>query len=143
MLGTRNRQCELSVVMPKPSKLKLAPLPPSDESPGERLARIHRERGFTKNELAEKTGLVQTLVSDYERGKLRLNADMILRFARALEVSTDDLLQPSGPKTARKPSRKVLRRLEQIEKLPTRQQTMLLRTIDTFLENAVFRAARR
>jgi len=63
---------------------------------------------------------VQTLVSDYERGKPRLNADMILRFARALEVSTDDLLQPSGPKTARKPSRKVLRRLEQIEKLPQR-----------------------
>jgi len=41
---------------------------------------------------AGKTGLVQTLVSDYERGKLCLNADMILRFATALEVSTDELL---------------------------------------------------
>jgi len=130
-------------VLPKPSKLKLMPLPPSDESPGQRLARLRRERGFTQNELAEKTGLVQTLVSDYERGKLRLNADMILRFSTALEVSTDDLLQPSGPKTLRKPSRKVLRRLEQIEKLPARQQLTLLRTIDTFLENAVLRSARR
>ncbi len=93
-------------VMPKPSKLTLAPLPHSDESAGQRLARIRRERGFTQVELAEKTGLVQTLVSDYERGKLRLNADMILRFATALEVSTDDLLQPAGPKATRKPSRK-------------------------------------
>ena len=68
-------------VMPKASKLNLMPLPPSDETPGRRLARIRRERGFTQIELAEQTGLVQTLVSDYERGKLRLNTDMIFRFA--------------------------------------------------------------
>jgi hypothetical protein len=30
----------------------------------------------------------------------------------------------------------VLRRLERIEDLPAGQQTVLLRTIDTFLENA-------
>ncbi len=130
-------------VMPKPSKLKLMPLPHSDESTGQRLARIRRERGFTQIELAEKTGMVQTLVSDYERGKLRLNADTILRFATALEISTDALLQPSGPVESKKPSRKVLRRLEQIEALPLGQQTTLLRTIDTLLEGAAARAARR
>ena len=129
--------------MPKASRLKLAPLPASDETAGGRLARIRRERGFTQKEMAEKTGLIQTLVSDYERGKLRLNADMILRFARALEVSTDELLQPAGPRPSKKPSRKVLRRLEQIEALPAGQQTMLLKTIDMFLQNAAFKAARR
>jgi transcriptional regulator with XRE-family HTH domain len=129
-------------VMPKASKLQLMPLPASDETPGQRLARIRRERGFTQIELAEKTGMVQTLVSDYERGKLRLNADMILRFATALEVSTDALLQPDGPVESKKPSRKVLRRLEQIEALPLAQQTALL-TIYTFLEGAAARAARR
>jgi len=61
----------------------------------------------------------------------------------ALEITTDELLQPGGPKPARKPSRKVLRRLEQIEALPSPQQSVLLKTIDTFLENAAFRAARR
>jgi transcriptional regulator with XRE-family HTH domain len=132
-----------ALVMPKASKLKLMPLPQSDETPGQRLARIRRERGFTQIELAEKTGLVQALVSDYERGKLRLNADMILRFATALEVSTDALLQPDGPVESKKPSRRVLRRLEQIEALPPAQQSALLRTIDTFLEGAAARAARR
>src|SRR5271168_4795034 len=129
--------------MPRASTLSLTPLPPSDETPGERLARIRRERGFTQKELADKTGLIQTLVSDYERGKLRLNADMILRFAAALEVSTDELLQPGGPRPARKPSRKVLRRLELIEALPERQQMTLLRTIDIFLENQTLKSARR
>ena len=129
-------------VMPRASKLTLMPLPKSDETPGQRLARIRRERGFTQIELAEKTGLVQTLVSDYERGKLRLNADMILRFATALEISTDALLQPAGPVESKRPSRRVLRRLEQIESLPSTQQIALLRTIDTFLEGAAVRAAR-
>jgi transcriptional regulator with XRE-family HTH domain len=129
--------------MPKASKLNLMPLPPSDETPGQRLARIRRERGFTQIELAEKTGLVQTLVSDYERGKLRLNADMILRLATALEVSTDDLLQPAAPRESKITSRKVLRRLERIEALQPAQQTVLLRTIDTFLEGAAAQSARR
>lgn len=126
----------LASVMPKPSKLALTPLPPSDETPGQRLARLHRERGFTQVELAERTGLVQTLVSDYERGKLRLNAGMILRFAAALEVSTDDLLQPvSGPKPARKTSRRVLQRLERIEALPAHVQTTVLKSLDLMLKS--------
>ncbi len=126
----------LASVMPKPSKLALAPLPPSDETPGQRLARLRRERGFTQNELADRTGLVQTLVSDYERGKLRLNADMILRFAAALDVSTDDLLQPAiGAKPQRKPSRRVLQRLERIEALPSHLQTTVLKSLDLMLKS--------
>jgi len=131
-------------VMARPSRLKLKPIPQGGESLGQRLARLRKERGFTQKELAEKTGLIQALVSDYECDKLRLNADMILRIAAALEISTDELLQPGGSKRpARKPSRRVLRRLEQIEALPSSQQTVLLKTIDTFLENAILRAARR
>jgi len=131
-------------VMPRPSRLKLKPIAQSEESLGRRLARLRKERGFTQKELAEKTGLIQALISDYERDKLRLNAKMVLRMATALEITTDELLQPAGPKQpARKPSRRVLRRLEQIEALPSSQQMILLKTIDTFLENAALRAARR
>ena len=127
--------------MPRVSRLKLPPLELGGETIGERVARLRKERGFTQKELALKTGLIQALI--YERDKLRLNAEMILRFTAALEITTDELLQPGGPKPARKPSRRVLRRLEQIEALPSPQQSVLLKTIDTFLENAAFRAARR
>lgn len=122
--------------MPKPSKLALAPLPASNETPGQRLARLRRERGFTLVELAYRTGLVQALVSDFERGKLRRNADMILRFSTALDVSTDDLLQPSsGPKPARKTSRRVPQRLERIEALPAHVQTTVLKSLDLMLKS--------
>src|SRR5438552_14550494 len=116
------------VAMSRVSRLQPTPIPQGDESLGQRLARLRKERGFTQKELAEKTGLIQALISDYERDKLRLNAETVLRMATALEITTDELLQPAGPKQpARKPSRRVLRRLEQIEALPSSQQMILLK----------------
>jgi hypothetical protein len=68
----------------------------------------------------EKIGIVQTLVTDYENDRLRLTAKMAVRFALPLDVSMDELLHPNVAKAnSRKPSRKVLRRLEQIEALPS------------------------
>lgn len=130
--------------MPRVSRLQLPPLEGLKEEPlGERIARLRKLRGYSQTDLAERIGIIQALVSDYETGKLRLTAEMVLRFANALEVTTDELLQPAGPKPSRKPSRKVLRRLERIESLPPRQQSTLLRTIDTFLEANALRSGRR
>jgi len=110
-----------------------------DETFGQRLARLRKERGFTQVEIAERVGIIQALVSDYERNKLRLNAELVVRFAAALEISTDELLKPKGSRATlrRKPSLRMLRRLEKIESLPANQQSTLLKTIDTFLRGAV------
>jgi transcriptional regulator with XRE-family HTH domain len=130
--------------MPRVSRLELPPLDLGKETLGQRITRIRKERGFTQVELAERIGTIQTLVCDYEKDRLRLSAEMALRFALALEISVDELLRPKSSKTvSRQPSRKVLRRLEQIESLPGTQQSVLLKTIDTFLENAALKSARR
>lgn len=122
--------------MPRVSRLKLPPLEGSEESIGERIARLRKERGDSQVELAERIGIIQALVSDYEKDKLRLSAEMAIRFARALEVTTDELLQPKKGKRRQtlKPTRKVLRRLELIESLPSNQQQTVLKTIDTMLK---------
>ncbi len=130
--------------MPRVSKLSLPPIDWGKETIGERVARIRKERGYTQVELAGKIGILQTLVTDYETDRLRLTAEMAVRFALALDVSLDELLHPKVSKTnGKKPSRKVLRRLEQIETLPGAQQSVLMKTIDTFLENAALKSARR
>jgi transcriptional regulator with XRE-family HTH domain len=130
--------------MPRVSKLSLPPIDWGQQTIGERVARIRKERGYTQVELAGKIGILQTLVTDYENDRLRLTAEMAVRFAMALDVTLDELLHPKVAKAnGKKPSRKVLRRLEQIETLPVTQQSVLLRTIDTFLENAVLKSARR
>jgi transcriptional regulator with XRE-family HTH domain len=123
--------------MPKKSTLKLPPIDFGSEGLGKRLARIRRERGFTQVQLAEQIGIIQSLVSDYETDRLKLSAEMAVRFALAMGVTTDELLYTSAKKTPGKaPSRKVLRRLEQIESLPRRKQEALIMTIDQFLSSA-------
>lgn len=107
----------------------------SGEAFGERLARIRKHRGFTQVELAERVGMIQVLISDYENGKLRPYADIAARFATALGVSTDELLglESSKQTNGSVVSRRFLRRLQKIDSLPKRDQDALLRTIDAFL----------
>lgn len=122
--------------MPQRSRLKLPPLPPSEETIGQRLSRLRKERGYTQKQMADKMGLIQALISEYERDKMRLHAEMVVRFARALGVSTDAIL---GLKTDRRrviknPSLKILRRLDKIASMPTAKQKAFLQTIDALLK---------
>ena len=79
-------------------------------------------------------------VSDYEVGKLRINpAEVALRFAAALDIPIQDLLQTDTPPEIvqqRKPSRKVLERLETDRGPARRKQDAILMTIDHFLNSA-------
>jgi transcriptional regulator with XRE-family HTH domain len=109
------------------------PLDFHGETIGQRLTQLRKQRGYTQVELAEKIGIRQVLVSAYEKDRRGLSAEMAIHFALAL----DELLRPKGKKVSgKKPSRKVLRRLEEIEKLPSHQQNYLLKTIDGFLRGA-------
>jgi len=124
-------------VMPQRSKLKLPPLNLGKETLGQRIARLRKERGYTQLELAEKMGIIQVLISDYERDKLRPHPEMSIRFAQALEVTTDELLGVKASKNdGNKPGLRILRRLKKIEALPLSQQKILLKTIDTFFKAA-------
>ena len=118
------------------TKTPRSPQAEAEETVGQRLARLRKERGWTQVELAERLGIIQSLISDYERDRLRMNPAMVVRFASALEITTDELLQTKPARTPlrRKPSLRVLRRLERIERLPLHQQNTLLKTIDGFLK---------
>lgn len=111
---------------------------------GRRLAHFRKSRGYSQRELARRVGAVQVVISDYEHGKLRLSAEMALRFATALDIPVQELLHVSKPiavEPVHRPSRRLLRRMEQIERLPRRKQRALLTTIDAFLSSATGRAA--
>lgn len=109
----------------------------SDITLGKRLALLRKERGFTQVELAEMVGAIQPIISDYERGRLRPHPDMLVSLARALNISSDELLGiESAPKPSSQVNRRFLRRLQAVDKLPKRDQEALLRTIDAFLSKS-------
>lgn len=119
--------------LPRKSEAKKA----GADTLGQRLARIRRERGLTQIELAERLGTVQPVISDYERGLLRMNGEVIIALARILSVSADELLgidQPRAVPTVK--NRRLLRRLHELDQLPQRDQQALLRTIEAFLRKA-------
>ncbi|MBK6517276.1 MAG: helix-turn-helix transcriptional regulator [Polyangiaceae bacterium] len=111
------------------------PLRPSNLSDEGSRASV-KSGGSLRSRLAKKTDLIQVLISDYENDKLRPNPDVLVRFAVALDVSTDRILGVAKP-DKRGPAlsgvSRLLRRLQQFDKLPKRDQDALLRTIDAFL----------
>lgn len=111
-----------------------------DETIHQRIARLRKHCGYTQVQLADKMGLTQALISNYEQGVLRLHSEMVARFAEALNVTTDELIGFKARKRRRngKPefSLKLVRRMQKIDALPPSQQKVLLQTIDNFLKGA-------
>ena len=108
------------------------------ETLGARIARLRREKGMTQVELAQQLQVSQPVVSDYENDVIRLPTDAVVQVAELLGVSADELL---GIKTAARAvgggnsikNRRLYRRMQEIEKLPRRDQEALLRTIEAFI----------
>lgn len=109
-----------------------------DESLGERVARLRREKGLTQEELAVALDVTQPVVSDYERGRLRLHGELIVQLTAILGVSADDLLglQASKARNGAVKNRRLLRQVQELEKLPKRDQQAVIRTIEAFLAKA-------
>ena len=123
--------------MPKRATITKPPLDYNGETIGQRLARLRKERGFTQVELAGQLGTRQTLITAYETDRRALSAEMAVHLALALDVSTDELLHPKVRKrAAKKPSLKIVRRMEQIEQLPENKQTFILTALDSLLRGA-------
>jgi len=57
------------------------------------LRRVRRERGLSQEALAEATGLSTNFVGEMERGLKAPGLGVIVRLARALDVSIHELLQ--------------------------------------------------
>ena len=126
--------------MPKRATISKLALNYDGETVGQRLARLRKERGFTQVELAEQLGTRQSLITAYETDRRALSAEMAVQLAIALDVSTDDLLHPkTAKKKAKKPSLKIIRRMEQIEQLPENKQSFILTALDSLLRGAAIR----
>lgn len=110
---------------------------PTDEKAiGGALRDARRKRGITQKELADKLEMDQSVLSRYERGQIRVHGALLATFAKALGVSSDEIL--GLQKTKEQPTikdRRFLRRLHQIDGLPRRQKDALLTTIDALLKS--------
>ena len=73
------------------------------------------------------------MISGYEHGSLRLHGELIVELTKILDVTADQLLGLQETKNGTVKNRRLLRKLQQLEQLPRRDQQALMRTIEAFL----------
>ena len=119
----------------KAQSAEVIPLP-DDKAFGRRLKEIRKRQGVSQVDLAQRLGIHQSLISQYERGYLRLHGALLVRLAQALQTTPDEILTvreiPSNG-DEHPIDRRFLRRLKKVDKLSAHQQKLLLGTIDAFL----------
>lgn len=99
-----------------------------------RLRELRQSRGIKQMELAETVGVQQSVLSESERGDVRLHGALLVRLAKALKVSADEILGLKEAEHQRPINGRVLRRLERIETLTRSKQRVVLEMLDAFLE---------
>jgi transcriptional regulator with XRE-family HTH domain len=112
---------------------------PDDKAFGRRLQEIRKRRGLSQVDVAQRLGIHQSLISQYERGYLRLHGALLVRLAQALHTTPDEILavrEAGGNGDGHVVDRRFLRRLQRIDRLTPHQKKLLLGTIDAFLSKA-------
>ena len=109
---------------------------PDENAFGRRVQEIRKRRGLSQVEVAQRLGIHQSLVSQYERGYLRLHGALVVRLAQVLRTTPDEILAVNNAKASGDDQvldRRFLRRLQKIGRLTPHQKKILLGTIDAFL----------
>jgi len=103
----------------------------------QRLAKMRQDSGITQVEMAKKLKTTQSIVSRYERGELRIHAELLLELSKILGVTPNDILGVGKKDAANgKIPRRFLSRLRNVHLLTKREQDTLAQTLDLFFKGA-------
>ena len=106
---------------------------------GKRLAALRKAAGYTQVELAKELGVSQRMISHYEGHTEYPPASLLPTLANVLGVTTDEMLGIKPLKKNRAPDSRLLRRMQQIEKLSVPKKRQIMQMIDTVIENEQLR----
>ena len=108
---------------------------------GARLARLREDAGLSQVQLAEKLGVSQQAVAQWERKTAAVRSDTLAKLAEALGVSGDALLDaPKAKRTTGAPLGRARSAFEKVSALPRRQQDKIIAVVETFVaQNATAR----
>jgi transcriptional regulator with XRE-family HTH domain len=101
------------------------------ESFPQRLVKIRKDRGLSQYDLADLTGISQRMIVHYEKHSKKIDAGVLVKLAKALKVSVDELMGYKAVKNKETLDRNVVRKARMLEELPTEAKKSVLRMIDT------------
>ncbi len=106
---------------------------------GKRLVMLRLERGLTQVDLAKLIDSSQRSISSYETVAELPPAAVLVKLAKVLQVSTDELLGLQPPKVATKPyedpeTRRLWKKFQQVRDLPIKDQRAVIRLVNSLVD---------
>lgn len=103
---------------------------------GQRLKEIRLGRGLTQQELGDMVDVSNRVVAYYEQEDAQPPGPLLVDLARALLVTTDELLgmEPLKEKITPKQAR-LRKRLQRVEELPAADQRAVLKFVDALVDS--------
>ena len=101
---------------------------------GKRIAKYRNDVGYSQRKLAADLNISQQLLAAYELGQRRIHVYLFSKIAKALYVSTDELLGFKNNISKPGPASKIQRRLDQIQDLPKTKQKIIFDLLDSYLQ---------
>lgn len=127
--------------MPRPRKKP----PAKRETIGDRIRRFRLACGLTQTELGRRVGVTQRVVTYYEVQGLSPSSALLLKLAKTLGVTTDELMgsdpRPRPPQDDATVSLSVWRRIKKLQVLPPNDRKAILKMIDLMASEAAKRKA--
>ncbi len=100
---------------------------------GQQITKIRKEKAMTREELADIIGTSAPIVGRYERDEVTPSVEVALRIANALGVSLDFLV---GNSSSAVKDKKMMYRIELLQKMGTQERERILYVLDTLLKDA-------
>lgn len=105
---------------------------------GKRLADLRKQRGITQTQLADLIGSTQRNISHYETVAELPPANVVVKIAKALQVSADDLLGINKKATIAKVKedpevQRLWKKFQQVRQLPEKDQRAVIRLINSLV----------
>ena len=105
---------------------------------GSKITQLRKAKNWSQGELADKIEASRAIIGKYERNENLLSIEMVVKIAKAFDVSVDFLL---GEGEYASYDKDTIRRIQDIEKLAGNTKTKIFDIIDTYLRDAKTRQA--
>jgi len=99
---------------------------------GNKIAVLRKEKGLSRDALGKTVGTSGAVIGRYERDEITPSVEIARKIADALDVSLDYL---TGSTSFAIKDKKMLYRLELIEKIDKNQRATILEVVDSLLQS--------
>lgn len=100
---------------------------------GNKIVQLRKEKNLSREDLGKLVGTSAAIIGRYERNDITPSVEVAAKIAEALDVSLDYL---AGNSTVILKDKKMIYRLELLDKIGPEDRNIILRVVDSFLKEA-------